>query len=54
MHGYIQKESDQNFIKICERTQAKFEEEDDTNVTVQTSFVCLLHLANENGKKSLV
>lgn len=34
MHGYMKKASDSNFIEICEHTQNKFEDEDDTNVTV--------------------
>ncbi|CDW91431.1 UNKNOWN [Stylonychia lemnae] len=55
MNNYIGQENRSNniddlvFSDICLKTQNFIEEQDEATVNVQTSFLCLLHLANEKS-----
>ena len=48
----MSKKKEEDFSQIAAETQEKMENFDGSDVSVQTLFVCLLHLANENGKSN--
>eukprot|EP00347_Sterkiella_histriomuscorum_P021564 403333536 len=50
MNQIIEQEQETlNFSEVCEKTQTYIEEQDEVNVSIQTNFLCLLHLANEKS-----